>query len=90
MVAKAQDADAAGYAALLAQSVAHVPGWDEKNFQVSMACWPDEPPVHCIAAFALKGASRLLLGWLLWLSFEQSRRSAWLGSMTVRLVQLTK
>lgn len=34
VLARAQAPDAAEHAALLAQAMAHVPGWDEKNFQV--------------------------------------------------------
>lgn len=34
VVAKAQEPDAAGYASVLAQCMAHVPGFDDKNFQV--------------------------------------------------------
>jgi hypothetical protein len=34
VVAKAQDPGAADAAVLLTQVVAHLPGWDEKNFQV--------------------------------------------------------
>lgn len=37
VVARAQEPDAAGFAAVLAQCMAHVPGFDDKNFQV--CCW---------------------------------------------------
>jgi hypothetical protein len=34
MVTKAQDPDAEALAPLLCQGMAHLPGWEEKNFQV--------------------------------------------------------
>jgi hypothetical protein len=34
LVAKAQEPEAGGLAQLLVQGLAHIPGWDDKNFQV--------------------------------------------------------
>jgi hypothetical protein len=34
LVAKAGEPEAGGLAPLLVQGLAHIPGWDDKNFQV--------------------------------------------------------